>query len=159
MKIITIRQILVAAALPILVATTAAAQNGNSRNCQSAGGMIMTNLGAVDANTTMGIATGDLKGAVGATILNTEQSGDSLVLHVQHHWVTESGDTLDVAPAIATTTQVAPGLYAVITYPVHLKGGTGRFAGAKGDFTVIGEADLVSGRLVFRYTGTVCFKD
>lgn len=159
MKILTKQQILVAAALPILAVTTAAAQTGNSRSCQSAGGMIMTNLGAVDANTTMGIATGDLKGAVGATILNMEQSGNSLVLHVQHHWVTESGDTLDVAPATATTTQVAPGLYAVITYPVHLKGGTGRFAGAKGDFTVIGEADLVSGRLVFRYTGTVCFKD
>ena len=140
MKILTKRQILVAAALPILAATTAAAQTGNSRTCQSAGGMIMTNLGAVDANTTMGIATGDLKGAVGATILNTEQSGNSLVLHVQHHWVTESGDTLDVAPATATTTQVAPGLYAIVNYPVHLKGGTGRFAGAKGDFTAIGEA-------------------
>jgi hypothetical protein len=159
MKILTKQQILVAAALPILVAAMAAAQTGNSRSCQSVGGMLMTNLGAIDANTTMGTATGDLKGAVGATILNTEQSGNSLVLHVQHHWVTESGDTLDFAPATATTTQVAPGLYAIVTYPVHMKGGTGRFAGAKGDFTTIGEADLVSGRLVFRYTGTVCFKD
>ena len=39
-----------------------------------------------------------------------------LVLHVQHHWVTESGDTLSFDQATATTTAVAPGLYAIITY-------------------------------------------
>jgi hypothetical protein len=104
----------------------------------------------------MGTATGDLKGAVGATILSTEGSGNTLILHVQHHWVTESGDTLVFDPAIATTTQVAPGLYAIVTYPVHLKGGTGKFAGATGNFTNIGEADLGSGQIVLRYTGQVC---
>jgi len=119
--------------------------------------MLMTNLGAVDAATTMGVATGDLKGAVGATILSTEGTGDTLILHVQHHWVTESGDTLDFAPATATTTQVAPGLYAMVTYPVHLKGGTGKFAGATGDITNIGEADLGTGRVVTRYVGQICY--
>jgi len=34
--------------------------------------MLMTDSGAVDATTTTGIATGDLKGAVGATILNID---------------------------------------------------------------------------------------
>src|ERR1700686_4053425 len=109
--------------------------------------MLMTNLGAVDAATTMGQATGDLRGAVGATILSTESNGNTLVLHVQHHWVTESGDTLSFDPAAATTTQVAPGLYAIVTYPVHLSGGTGKFAGATGDFNSIGEADLLSGQI------------
>src|SRR5215469_13242172 len=114
----------VLAAIVILVAVAAA----QSKHCTPAGGMLMTNLGAVDAATTMGVATGDLKGAVGATILSTEGTvGDpTLILHVQHHWVTESGDTLFFAPATATTTQVAPrsSLYAMVTYPVHLKGGT-----------------------------------
>jgi len=119
--------------------------------------MVMTNLGAVDPATTMGTATGDLRGAVGATILSTEANGNTLALRVQHHWVTESGDMLTIDPAVATTTQVSPGLYAVVTYPVHLRGGTGKFAGATGDLTNIGEADLVSGQIVLRYSGKVCF--
>jgi len=79
--------------------------------------MIMTNLGVVDPATTLGTVTGDLRGSVAATILSTEGTGNTLILHVQHHWVTESGDTLDFDPATATTTQVAPGLYAIVTYP------------------------------------------
>jgi hypothetical protein len=54
---------------------------------------------------------------------------------------------------------VAPGLYAVVTYPFHFNGnGTGKFAGVSGDGTAIGEADLVNGRLGLRYTGTLCSK-
>jgi hypothetical protein len=131
--------------------------SAQTKHCTPAGGMLMTNLGAVDQATTMGPATGDLRGAVGATIPSTEASGNTLVLHVQHHWVTDSGDTLDIDPAAATTTQVSPGLYAVVNYPVHLKGGTGKFAGATGDFTNIGEANLATGQIVLRYTGKICF--
>jgi hypothetical protein len=141
------------AAMVIFVAA-AAAQN---KRCTAVGGMVMTNLGAVDPATTMGTATGDLRGAIGATILSTEATGNTLVLRVQHHWVTESGDTLDIDPATATTTQVSPGLYAIVTYPVHLKGGTGKYAGASGNLTNIGEADLGTGQIVLRYTGKICF--
>jgi hypothetical protein len=141
-------------AMLVLMAGLAAGQN---KHCTAAGGMLMTNLGAVDPATTMGTATGDLKGAVGATILSTEGSGNTLILHVQHHWVTESGDTLDFSNATLTSTQVAPGLYAVVAYPTHLKGGTGKFVGATGDFNSIGEADLVNGRIVVRYFGRICF--
>lgn len=145
------------AVLGLLAMVLLAAASAQSQSCQAAGGMLMTNLGAVDAVTTMGTATGDLRGAVGATILSTEGSGNTLILHVQHHWVTESGDTLNFSAAAATTTQVAPGLYAIVSYPTHLKGGTGKFAGATGDFTSIGEANLVNGQIVLRYTGKICF--
>jgi len=78
-----------------------------------------------------------------------------------HHWVTESGDTLSFDQATATTlplSQTSPTLFAVLTYPVHITGGTGKFAGATGDITNIGEVDLVKGT-VFRYSGQVCFAD
>src|SRR5882724_10534498 len=140
-----------------VVLILAAAAMGQSKHCTTVGGMIMTNLGVVDPATTLGTVTGDLRGAVAATILSTEGTGNTLILHVQHHWVTESGDTLDFDPATATTTQVAPGLYAIVTYPVHLKGGTGKYAGASGNFTNIGEADLGTGQIVLRYTGKICF--
>jgi len=137
----------------------AAAASAQAKKCTPFGGMILTDLGLPDANSTMGYATGDLKGAVGVSILSTQASGNTLVLNVQHHWVSESGDIISLDPATATTTQVAPGVYAVVNYPFHINGnGTGKFAGVSGDGSAIGEADLVNGRLVFRYTGTLCTK-
>jgi len=118
--------------------------------------MLMTNLGAIDASTTMGPVTGDLKGSVSGTIVSQEVIGNNLVLRVQHHWVTESGDLLFFDQATATSTPVAPGLYAIITYPVHLAGGTGKFSQVTGDFNNIGEVDLNSGQIVLRYSGQLC---
>jgi hypothetical protein len=82
---------------------------------------------------------------------------------VQHHLVTETGDTITVAPAQATVAPVGPGLFAVVNYPVQITGGTGKFAGATGTFDNIGEVrlpnfpDLTGGTTVFRYSGEVCF--
>jgi hypothetical protein len=126
-------------------------------HCTPVGGSIITNFGAIDQNTTMGTATGDLRGAVSGTLLGPpQQVGSTVVFHVQHHWVTESGDTLFFDPATATTVPISQTLFAVVTYPVHLNGGTGRFAGASGDMTAIGEVDLTKGT-AFRYSGQVCF--
>jgi hypothetical protein len=139
-----------------LVAGAAAQRNNKRQTCQSVGGMLMTNLGAIDASTTMGPVTGDLKGSVSGTVVSTEVIGNNLVFHIQHHWVTESGDTLSFDQATATTTPVAPSLYAIITYPVHLTGGTGKFTGVTGDFNNIGEVDLNSGQIILRYSGQLC---
>ena len=134
---------------------------GTERHCVPVGGMLMTNFGAIDANTTMGTATGDLRGAVSGTLLGAPQpgAGGTLVFHIQHHWVTESGDTLTFDPAVATTAPLSQTLFAVITYPVHITGGTGKFAGAIGDLKNIGEVDLAAQATVFRYSGQVCFAD
>ena len=144
------------AAVTFLVAGASAQKNNKHQHCQSVGGMLMTNLGAIDASTTMGPVTGDLKGSVSGTVVSTEVIGDNLVFHIQHHWVTESGDTLSFDQATATTRAVASGLYAIISYPVHLSGGTGKFAQVTGDFNNIGEVDLNSGQIVLRYSGQIC---
>src|SRR5215470_2178845 len=101
--------------LAVLVMLTVTAV-GQSKKCTPIGGAIITDLGVPDANSTMGVATGDLAGAVGVSIVSTESNGNTLILHVQHHWVSESGDIISLDPATATTTQVAPGLYAIVTY-------------------------------------------
>jgi hypothetical protein len=129
-------------------------------HCKLVGGSIITNFGGIDQNTTLGTATGDLRGAVTGTILGAPQpgAGNTLVFHIQHHWVTETGDTLHFDPAKATTVPLSQTLFAIVTYPLHLTGGTGRFAAATGDMTILGEVDLSSGT-VFRYSGQVCFAD
>ena len=141
--------------------TVAYAQGSSSEpHCQPIGGTVMTNLGVVNQSTTLGVVDGDLRGAVAATILSVAPgSNGTTIFTVQHHFVTQAGDTILVDQATATTKEVTPGsgLYAILDYPVHIKGGTGKFAGATGDFNNIGAADLGTGRTVFRYSGQVCF--
>jgi len=129
-------------------------------NCVHVGGSIITNFGGVDANTTLGPASGDLRGAVAATLTTPPQPGPNgtVLFHVQHHWVTDSGDNIFFDPATATTIPLSQTRFAFISYPVHINGGTGRFAGATGDLTSIGEADLQAGTAI-RYSGQVCFAE
>jgi hypothetical protein len=142
----------------LFMAHTAAAQDGGK--CSKVGGLIMTNLGVIDANTTLGIATGDLRGGVSATILSITGPQNALTFIVQHHWVTESGDTIFFAQVQAFALEVlASPDYGVTFQPLRITGGTGRFQGASGVLNVFGSADLGSGRTAFRYTGTVCVNE
>jgi hypothetical protein len=142
--------------LVIVVALGIAAWAEPKSNCHPVAGTIMTNFGGVDPNTTLGTATGDLKGSVAATVLSIAPgSGGTVVFTVQHHWVTDSGETLFTDPAKAVTLPLSDTLFAVITYTVHVTGGTGKLAGLTGDLHSIGEADLAAGT-VFRYSGTLC---
>lgn len=133
--------------------------SGFAKTCSAVGGAILTNLGGfgvIDGSpTTLGVATGDLKGALGVQILSA--SPDFTAITVQHHWVTDDGETLTIGPATVHGVFVAPGLLAVTEYKVHLSGGTGRFANATADLSSIGEVDFNTGHAVLRYTGTVCY--
>ena len=128
-------------------------------HCSDVGGAILTNVGGfglIDQQpTTLGVATGSLKGAIGVVILS---DSTSTVFHVQHHWVTENGETLTIDPAYAHGTFVGnpPTLFAITDYKFHLSNGTGSFDGATGDMTAIGEIDFSTGQLVLRYSGRIC---
>src|ERR1700745_1340203 len=75
-------------------------QSGSGGNCMRVGGSIITNFGAVDANTTLGPATGDLRGAVAATVLSITPNPDGTVsFHVHHHWGTGAGAPTKPGPA------------------------------------------------------------
>jgi len=77
---------------------------------------------------------------------------------VQHHWVTTSGDTIHFDLATAKTAQVSPTRFAILDYPFHITGGTGKFDGATGDLNSIGELDFNAG-VSLRYFGKVCYAD
>ena len=127
--------------------------------CVHVGGGVITNIGVITSNRTLGTATGDLKGAIGVEILSQSSGpGGTTVFSVHHFWVTEAGDTIFVEPALLTAVPVAPGLFAVVTYPVSISGGTGKFKGASGKLNVIGEADFNAGHIGLRYDGEVCFE-
>ena len=127
------------------------------KHCAPVGGTFLTNVGGFGDNTTLGVITGDIKGAVGVQILGVTTAPDgTTTVTVQHHLVTETGDTVFIDQAQAIGVFVAPGLLAITNYHFHLSGGTGRFQGATGDMSAIGEADFNTGHLIGRYTGQVC---
>jgi hypothetical protein len=129
-------------------------------DCVHVGGGVVTNVGVISSDRTLGTATGGLKGAVGVQILGQAPGPNgTTVFSVHHYWVTDEGDTIFVEPAQLTALPVAPGLFAVVTYPVSINGGTGKFAGATGKLTAIGEADFITGKIGLRYSGRVCFAD
>jgi hypothetical protein len=144
----------------LLLASFTAKGFAANPHCSDVGGAILTNVGGfgqIDGSpTTMGIASGDLRGAIGVQIVSA--SPDFTSITVQHHWVTENGETLNFDQATLHGTFVAQGLLAVTDYKAHLSGGTGRFANATGNTSYIGEIDFTTGHVVLRYSGTVCSK-
>ena len=122
-------------------------------------GMLMTNF--IGPTNTLGVATGDLRGAVAAELQEFDPTaGRGVVLH---RWVTEAGDQLIFAPLEFKATPAAGdpalGLFHVY-YPdaPAIVGGTGKFEGATGRMTSVGAADFVRGQTVFRYSGTITLK-
>src|SRR5258705_8945150 len=128
-----------------------------ARRCSTVGGPMPTNWEEVVQSATLAPKTGYLKGGVTAAILNVTQNQDGTVsFTVQHHLVTESGDTISFGPATAVTMPLSATRFALLNYPVHIDGGTGRYANASGDLNSIGEGDLNSGQTGFRYSGKLC---
>jgi len=147
-------RILRSVAILFVVSSLAAGAFGQ---CRQMGGALITNFGGVDANTTLGPASGDLSGAVAASILSvTPGENGTTVFSVQHHWVTDSGHALFFKVAQAVVAPVAPGVFGVVSYEAVISGGTGKFAGATGILHFTGEADLNAGTIALRYNGRVC---
>jgi len=143
--------------MPFLILALGLCANGET-HCQHVGGAVATNF--IDSSTTLGTATGDLKGGLGVSVLSFQPNPDgSLTFYNQHHWVTESGDTIQLEAAYATgyPTPVA-GLYAArYNDGVRITGGTGKFANATGKIDSWGAVDLTNKQVVLRYEGRVCF--
>lgn len=128
-------------------------------NCRDVQGGIITNF--IDATDTLGTATGDLAGGLGVSVLGQQpEPNGNIILHVHHHWVTVTGETLSFDDAYATLfpTPVS-GFYAAsyLNGVVMNGNGTGRFSGASGTITAWGAVDLNRKQLTLRYEGKVCF--
>jgi hypothetical protein len=138
--------------LLLLSPATSAQSNEATPHCVQVGGTVMTNFIAM--GTTLGTATGDLKGAISATV-TPGPAGTFLLLH---HWVTEAGDDIAFEPATAMATPIAGNIFGVTYDHINVTGGSGKFDGATGVLTAFGAADFGRGQTVFRYSGEICFK-
>jgi hypothetical protein len=159
-----IRRLVLAGVAGCVCATPGFAAGG--MHCQEVGGGILTNFldpsqclptsnSPMGNLCTDGVATGDLRGAIGVQVLNFSPS----MLHNRHHWVTESGDTIFLADADLTNFPTSDPNRVLSDYlnGIGIIGGTGRFQGATGTIFAFGAGDLKLGEITLRYAGTVCF--
>ena len=124
--------------------------------CQVVGGVLMTNIGAIEGITNLGPVSGDLQGSVAATIKGQDSEGNFLV---QHYWVTSAGETIVLKQAVLKPVATSdPNVVAVLwgNYSSDILGGTGKFANATGKIDYFGIADFKEKTLVLRYRGRVC---
>jgi hypothetical protein len=124
--------------------------------CQVVGGVLMTNIGAIEGITNLGPVSGDLQGSIAATIKGQDSEGNYLV---QHYWVTSAGETILLKQAVLKPVATSdPNVVAVLwgNYSSDILGGTGKFANATGKIDYFGIADFKERTLVLRYRGRVC---
>jgi len=156
--------------IALLVMAPCLFAQGDEKNCKEVSGGIVTNVlaesGTVNGMnfvaTSLGTVTGDLRGGIGVYFFSITGVGTpKVVAKVHHHWVTEAGDTIFLEDATANAFQVGTlaGVYGVgdDSYTVNIIGGTGRFAGATGNLSLIGVLDTSQGKIVLRYQGSICF--
>jgi hypothetical protein len=141
---------------------TAAAQprsESGERHCIHVGGMLMTNIGAIEGVTNLGPVSGELQGSIAATIKGQDAQGNFLV---QHYWVTSAGDSVLLKQAVLKPVATSdPNVVAVLwgNYSSDILGGTGKFKNATGRIDYFGIADFREKTLVLRYKGEACFAD
>jgi hypothetical protein len=160
MNIKTLAQLLAISGVGVCLGAVPGLADGG--HCRHVGGGILTNFldpatcGGPIGLCSDGTATGDLKGAIGVSVLAVTGN----VYHVHHHLVTETGDTVFWKDADLTTfpTGDSGRVLADYLHGVMITGGTGGFEGASGTLSsVFGAIDLNKGQLTLRYEGTVCF--
>jgi hypothetical protein len=130
---------------------------GQAKVCHQVGGVLMTDVGAIDGVYNLGPVFGDLAGSVAAKVLGS----DGKTFTLQHYWVTSTGETIVFAPAVLTPTFPTsdPNIVAVPWGNYRsdiIPGGTGKYADATGFLDYFGMADFKKLNLVLRYKGEVC---
>lgn len=136
------------------------------QNCTPVGGILFTNVAAIENRINFGMVYGDLAGSVAAAIIAGPESigfpaqgRTQIRFTVQHYWVTDKGDVILFKPAVATADTTSKENVVAITYDNYvatINGGTGRFAGATGTVKFTGTVDFNESHLVLRYAGQVC---
>ncbi len=152
----------------VLVAACAmlAAAQPNGQNCTQVGGVLFTNVGAIENRINFGVVSGDLAGAVAAAIIDGPHTvgfpgPQQIRFTVQHYWVTDKGDLINFKPATATADPTSKQNVVAITYDNYVgtvDGGTGKYANATGTVKFMGAVDFNTNHLVLRYSGQICTK-
>jgi len=152
--------------LLLMGAAALASAQTPSQSCTPVGGILFTNVAAIENRINFGVVSGDLAGSVAASIIAgpetigfPSQGRTQIRFTVQHYWVTDRGETILFKPAVATADTTSKENVVSITYDNYVAqiiGGTGRFENATGTVKFTGVVDFNESHLVLRYTGRYC---
>ena len=157
---------LVSLALLLMGAAVLASAQTTPQNCTPLGGILFTNVAAIENRINVGVAYGDLAGTVAAAIIAgptmtgfPAQGRQQIQFTVQHYWISDKGEIILFKPAAATADTTSKDNVVAITYDNYvatITGGTGRFANATGTVKFMGAVDFNENHLVLRYSGQLC---
>ena len=157
---------LVSLALLLMGAAVLASAQTTPQNCTPLGGILFTNVAAIENRVNVGVAYGDLAGTVAAAIIAgptvigfPAQGRQQIQFTVQHYWISDKGEIILFKPAAATADTTSKDNVVAITYDNYvatITGGTGRFANATGTVKFMGAVDFNENHLVLRYSGQLC---
>jgi hypothetical protein len=146
--------------LMLVGAAALASAQTPGQNCTPVGGILFTNVAAIENRINFGVVYGDLAGTVAAAIIAgpetigfPAQGKQQIRFTVQHYWVTDKGETILFKPATATADTTSKANVVAITYDNYvgtITGGTGRFANATGTVKFMGAVDFNENHLVLR---------
>ena len=152
--------------LLLMGAAALASAQTPAQTCNPVGGILFTNVAAIENRINSGVVYGDLAGTVSAAIIAgpttigfPAQGRQQIQFTVQHYWITDKGDNILFKPAVATADTTSAANVVSITYDNYVAtvtGGTGRFANATGTIKFLGAVDFNLNHLVLRYSGEVC---
>jgi len=152
--------------LLLMGAAALASAQTPGQTCNPVGGILFTNVAAIENRINTGVVYGDLAGTVSAAIIAgpttigfPAQGRQQIQFTVQHYWVTDKGDNILFKPAVATADTTSTTNVVSITYDNYVatvNGGTGRFVNATGTIKFLGAVDFNQSHLVLRYSGQVC---
>ena len=159
MKPVSLALLLMGAAVLVSAQTT-------PQNCTPLGGILFTNVAAIENRINVGVAYGDLAGTVAAAIIAgptvigfPAQGRQQIQFTVQHYWISDKGEIILFKPAAATADTTSKDKVVAIVYDnsvATITGGAGRFANATGTVKFMGAVDFNENHLVLRYSGQLC---
>ena len=131
----------VSLALLLMGAAVLASAQTAGQNCMPLGGILFTNVAAIESRINVGMAYGDLAGnrrrriiAGPVTVGFPAQGRQQIQFTAQHYWVTDKGEIILFKPAVATADTTSKDNVVALTYDNYvatITGGTGRFANAR----------------------------
>jgi hypothetical protein len=152
-----ISALLINTLLTTLLSTAAFSLGSNCETVKGTGHTFATQPGTFQGTAYVTSERQTTNAAVTTTLLGapTPTADGTLLASTSHTFVFPDGSTFTTIDRAVLSPTDTPGLYRLNT-DAAIDGGTGAYANACGDLSIHGTINLITGEVIWRFTGRVC---